>query len=461
MSPRAGVPGAWVTVGIDVVAALAALSWALRIRFGAWLPGTDLVSAEHALLFAFVLPAWWSASAMVASSSRRWRSLASEIPDVLAIGVLGGLGLAAFAFAFKLASVSRAVVALQWWLYVLLALGLRWLGRTVLGSLRKRGVDARYVLVVGEGDSARRFMADIAAHPELGLVVAGCFGGDDPAEVERIFAQRVIDEVVVAAGCAGVELWAPPGRWDSLIDRCREQGKSVRVLLDQSAVAARHYRVDDWYGTPVLSFEFTPSHRWQLLAKRLIDLAGATAGLVLLAPLFVMVALAIKVTSPDGPVFFVQRRVGLNGRQFPCIKFRTMVPDAEMRKAALLRQNEMSGPVFKMRNDPRVTPIGRFLRRTSIDELPQLINVLLGHMSLVGPRPEVPEEVATYTNGWRRRLSVKPGITGLWQVSGRMDLDYTDRWRLDLQYIDQWSLWADIRILIATIPAVTWGRGAY
>jgi exopolysaccharide biosynthesis polyprenyl glycosylphosphotransferase len=199
---------------------------------------------------------------------------------------------------------------------------------------------------------------------------------------------------------------------------------------------------------------------WPLVVKRTLDIAISFALLVLLSPVFVAVALAIKCTSP-GPVFFLQERIGLNKRRFKICKFRTMVPDAERLMSALESRNEASGPVFKIRNDPRITQIGRFLRRTSIDELPQLINVLKGDMSLVGPRPLPVRDYEGFNEDWqRRRFSVKPGITCLWQVNGRNGISF-DQWMLlDLQYMDEWSLWLDLKILARTVPAVMRGSGA-
>jgi exopolysaccharide biosynthesis polyprenyl glycosylphosphotransferase len=189
------------------------------------------------------------------------------------------------------------------------------------------------------------------------------------------------------------------------------------------------------------------------------DIVLASALLVLLSPVMLIVALAVKLSSP-GPVLFRQIRCGLNGRPFVFLKFRSMYVDAEHLKAGLQAQNEMDGPAFKMRRDPRVTPVGRFLRRTSLDELPQLWNILKGEMSFVGPRPAVEEEVEQYEPWQRRRLSMKPGLTCLWQISGRNELTFDEWMRLDLEYIDNWSLWLDLQIALKTIPAVLFGRGA-
>ena len=211
----------------------------------------------------------------------------------------------------------------------------------------------------------------------------------------------------------------------------------------------------------MLVFRSTPEDSWQKLAKHTIDVFGAMAFLVLLSPIFIGVAIAIRLTSP-GPILFRQRRAGLNGKPFTMLKFRSMVTNAEQRKAELQALNEMEGPVFKLTNDPRITPIGRILRRYSIDEWPQMVNVLLGDMSLVGPRPLPLDEVQRFDDlAHRRRLSVKPGLTCLWQVNGRNEVtDFKDWVRLDLEYIDTWSLWLDIKILFRTVPVVILGTGA-
>lgn len=199
---------------------------------------------------------------------------------------------------------------------------------------------------------------------------------------------------------------------------------------------------------------------WKLATKRLIDVVGATLALVLLSPVFLVVGATVALTSP-GPVFFGQERVGRDGKTFTFYKFRSMCDGADDQKAELIARNEATGPVFKIHDDPRLTPIGRTLRRFSLDELPQLWHVLRGQMSLVGPRPPVPEEVVQYSEWEWQRLLVQPGITCIWQVSGRADLDF-DTWvRMDVEYIENWSLWLDLKLLVKTIPAVLSGRGAY
>jgi exopolysaccharide biosynthesis polyprenyl glycosylphosphotransferase len=251
------------------------------------------------------------------------------------------------------------------------------------------------------------------------------------------------------------------GQIEKAIQACELEGVEAWLLADFFNTQLSQTTLDDFYGRPMLVFRSTPEDSWQGLAKQVIDLAAAFVLLIPLAPLFLVVTLLIKLTSP-GPVLFRQQRSGLNGRPFTMLKFRSMVSDAEQLKQELAALNEMTGPVFKLAGDPRVTPVGRFLRRFSIDEFPQLINVLRGEMSLVGPRPLPVDEVMRFDDfAHRRRLSVKPGLTCLWQVSGRNNVtDFKDWVRLDLEYIDNWSLWLDFKILLRTIPVVVMGTGA-
>ncbi len=251
------------------------------------------------------------------------------------------------------------------------------------------------------------------------------------------------------------------GQIEKAIQACEMEGVEAWLMADFFKTQISRTTLDDFYGRPVMVFRTVPEDSWQGIAKQLIDLVGAFAIMVVAAVPFLIVALLIKLTSP-GPIFFRQKRCGLNGRPFTMLKFRSMGTDAEQRKTELEALNEMAGPVFKVTNDPRVTPIGRVLRKWSIDEWPQFINVLRGEMSLVGPRPLPVDEVSRFDDlSHRRRLSVKPGLTCLWQVSGRNNVrDFKDWVRLDLEYIDNWSLWLDLKILWRTIPAVLMGAGA-
>jgi len=248
-------------------------------------------------------------------------------------------------------------------------------------------------------------------------------------------------------------------RLRGLVAACEEVGVPALVRLDRVGPTLARPRAEMLGATLYLSYQRHEPDRPSLLIKGLLDRTLAAAGLIMTAPLMLVVAVLVKLTS-RGPVLFVQRRGGLNGRPFPMLKFRTMREGAEKERQALLAANEMDGPVFKIANDPRVTPIGRLLRRTSIDELPQLLNVVAGHMSLVGPRPLPIVETRDLVGPFRRRLSMKPGLTCLWQVSGRNELGFEEWMTMDLEYVDNWSLGLDLALLLRTLPAMLSGRGA-
>lgn len=321
------------------------------------------------------------------------------------------------------------------------------------------------ILLVGSGEDASAIARAVAAHPDWNIEVAGHIWRDPSdhgsllealgslRELPRIVESARVDQVFVTG-----KDW-PGDELGRIADACEEVG--VRFSIDAGflGLGISRPQLDSFAGWQVLSFSAVPEASAALVAKRLMDIVASAIGLLLLSPLFLVVALLIKL-GDGGPVFFVQERSGLHGRPFPMFKFRTMVMDAEKRLAELQAKNEMSGPVFKMKHDPRITRIGRVLRKTSIDELPQLWNVLRGDMSLVGPRPPIPAEVARYARWQRRRLSMKPGITCIWQVSGRNNIDFDTWMRLDLQYIDNWSLGLDVRLLLQTVPVVLRGTGA-
>jgi len=276
------------------------------------------------------------------------------------------------------------------------------------------------------------------------------------ADLGTIISHEPVDEVIVA-----LPLRRRRDLIEKIVEACEEQGIMVRVRTDLFDLRVARPQVDTIDGVPVVTIRSGPDDGWQLVLKRVIDILGSAALLLLLAPLLLLVALLIRLDSP-GPVLFMQERVGLNRRRFKLLKFRTMVQEADKKQELFEALNEADGPVFKIKNDPRVTRLGRVLRQFSIDELPQLINVLKGEMSLVGPRPLPLRDVKLIDAQWhKRRFSVKPGLTCLWQVNGRSDVSF-ERWvRMDLEYIDTWSLSLDLKILLKTIPVVFRGSGAY
>jgi exopolysaccharide biosynthesis polyprenyl glycosylphosphotransferase len=393
----------------------------------------------------------------------RW-TIRSEAVDLLRATAMMAAILLAILFWIRLPDVSRLFLLLLFPAQWLVALVTRVVMRLSFQRLRKRGYNRRFMLVVGSGARGQAFARKVQDHRELGLEIMG-FLDDDPSiaiqggwrrlgpleDIERILTSQVIDEVAV---CLPFSQW---DKVDAITRICEDQGKIVRVPIDVLDRAFASGRVEDLDGTPVYSLVTGPDRALGLALKRLIDVSIAAVGLVVLSPIFGIVALAIAL-SDGTPVLFRQIRVGLHGRPFEVVKFRTMTKDAEDRYAEVVARGAIQGPAFKMDDDPRVIPLGRFLRRTSLDELPQLWNVFRGEMSLVGPRPAPPREVEGYDMWHRRRLSMKPGITGLWQVTARGSNDFDERAELDLAYIDRWSFWLDLKILVRTIPAAFAGR---
>jgi len=362
--------------------------------------------------------------------------------------------------------VSRTWLLLFQLLSAAFLVGFRMILHAQSRAAHRRGVDLRNVLIIGSDDFAREIARSIEVHRSWGYRVLGFISPHEEAEsdpddrvighlgnIQSLIDEAVVDEVFVAVRRRQLE------DLDQLFEALQNEGICVRVALDLFPLGQSELQVDELDGVPLLTFSATPSNHLKLLVKRGLDLVVAALFLLVCAPLLGLVSLLIASTS-RGPVLFRQERCGLNGRRFTLFKFRTMVDGAEHRADEVAHLNEMAGPVFKAKHDPRVTGIGRWLRRSSIDELPQLWNVLKGDMSLVGPRPPIPEEVARYERWQRRRLSMRPGLTCLWQVEGRNQVDF-DRWmELDLEYIDSWSPLLDLKILLKTIPAVLSGRGA-
>lgn len=345
--------------------------------------------------------------------------------------------------------------------------------RLLLLSARRSGYNYRYLLMVGTSDRAHQIAVKIDEKPELGYKIVG-FVAETPEAMEEwelrehanwtalglldalrdILIEERVDEIIV---CLPVD--ARFSDITMIVQHAHDLGIVVRLMPEfADGTLLKNLHVEEFDDECVVTL-FREQMLVQLLLKRLIDAALSLAVLIILFPLMIVVAVLIKLTSP-GPVLFVQNRVGMHQRQFKLYKFRSMVADAEERKFAIEHLNERDGPAFKIINDPRTTRIGRLLRRTSIDELPQLFNVLSGEMSLVGPRPPLPEEVKRYKWLFRKRLSVKPGVTCIWQISGRNNVSF-DRWmEMDHEYIENWSLWLDLKILLITIPAVLFSRGA-
>lgn len=422
---------------------------------------------DYARLLVYVVPLWIMALFHYGMyQSMRNKRVAEMFWNIFDASLLSILVFSAVAFLLKLDILSRTFIVLFFICVVVLLLMEKMAVIAFLRYIRKQGFNFRVFLVVGSGERARKFAEIIKANSQWGIRILGFV---DEAEMvgrevgknrvigtfedlARILDENVVDEVIFILPRKWIE------KLEDYVGICEKVGVRATIAADFFNTAIAKPVIRDVQGWPFLTFDSTPTNILHLFIKRIVDSAGSLCGLIMLSPFFLGIALIIKATSA-GPIFFRQRRCGLNGREFDIYKFRTMVVDAEEKLEALKEFNEREGPVFKMKNDPRITWIGRFLRKTSLDELPQLINVLKGDMSLIGPRPPLPTEVRNYERWQRRRLSFRPGIACIHEVVAREDTDF-ERWmKMDLEYIDNWSLSLDAKILRRAILVVFRGTG--
>ena len=455
-------------MAVDAVSAIVVFLLVSFIRFGDGAAAS--VWAAHAgvdvRLFAGLFALTWVGALWymgLYALRARWRLL-SEARDIAkATLVVLAITLSAL-FLLKLEDVSRLFLLMLFITQPLVTLTGRAILRAWFAAIRRRGYDPRYMVVAGTGEMAQRFADEVESHPGLGVRVIGhlavpgelrivsrpILGTVD--EIEGIFHTRIVDEVAVCLPPTAAHFLEP------IAGLAAGEGKTVRIPLDPVEELMPNAHREDFDGFVVRSLVHDGHREVGLVIKRVIDVALALVGLVVLSPVLLATAVLIRLRE-GGPILFRQTRVGLHGRPFTIYKFRTMVPDAEQRLEEVRHLNERGGVTFKAANDPRITPLGRWLRKLSIDEMPQLWNVLIGSMSLVGPRPPLPIEVNEYDVWHRRRLSMKPGITGLWQIEARHEPNF-DRWvERDLVYIDGWSVWLDFKILLRTVPAVLAAEG--
>lgn len=434
--------------------------FAMRVKIGNFLIFAGFLLVWHLLFSGFGMYA-----------SRRLSRRSVEIVDAFKAISLATLLLGFGSVVFRIRMATPNFLLAFWLISSGLIIASRLILRSLLAQTRKHGRNLRHMLIVGTNARSLEFAKNLQARPELGYRIIGFADREWQGanefrssgnslvcsldELPDFFRKNVLDEVLIALPIRS--LHDDASRVAAL---CEEQGILFRLLPNLFDLKRSRYWTEELEGQPLVTHHNGISEGWQLILKRMIDFTIALIALIVLSPVLVMTAIAIALSSP-GPVFFIQRRVGLHKREFPVYKFRTMVMNAEQKLRELEHLNEVTGPVFKIRKDPRITSVGRFLRKTSIDELPQLINVLTGDMSLVGPRPLPIRDYEGFNEDWqRRRFSVRPGITCLWQVSGRSSIPFEKWMELDLEYIDGWSLWLDMRILLQTIPAVLKGEGA-
>jgi exopolysaccharide biosynthesis polyprenyl glycosylphosphotransferase len=455
---------------IFIDACVLVLAYLSAFLFHNLLSSPPIPLMKFGLALGFAIPYWCLtlyANRMYQSMRTRayleilWAVVKSAVATLLLLGT--------FIFLFKLNFMSR--------LFFLLFLGISflfiWLEKTAIFMsshyVRRQGLNTRRLIIVGTGRRAIEFIKKADQHPEWGFELLGAID-DEPGrgvhqvgrlgvigtleDIPRIFHREAVDEVVFVV---------PRSRLNSLqgaIDDCETEGVIVTIAVDLFDTKLARSSVAELDGLPLLRFRTTHAKEWELLVKRLFDFVFSGLGILVLLPLLLAMAALIKLTS-KGPVFFKQDRLGLAGRKFALFKFRTMRQGAHNVLSAVTDLNSMTTPEFKEKKTKWITPIGRFMRKFSIDELPQLFNVFVGHMSIVGPRPTVPDEVDKYKDWQRRRFSMKPGITCLWQVNGRNNIAFEDWMKLDLEYLDNWSLWLDAKILLKTVPVVLFGIGAY
>ena len=463
----------YLQAGIDFVLINAAFALAYYIRYELRFPIT--VAEANYVAYTEYIPITLMLTAGLLLIYRiegiynyvRGRSWLEEFYGLVTATFTGIVILVFVFFFFRPQYYSRLIYLYAGILVVILLTLARVLIRWLLGYLRKRGIGIDRALIVGGGEIGRAIMRNVLAQPNLGYHIEG-FVDDDAAKTEignfkrlggtdhlsRLLQERAIDEVIITLP------WHAREKIVNIIEIAEAVGARVKIVPDLFQLSLSRVAVDAVGGIPLIGVKDATFSHGALAIKRVMDVIFSVVLFVVMLIPMAIIALLVKISSP-GPVIFSQLRVGRGGKLFTAYKFRTMRVGADEEKNDLLHLNEARGPLFKIRNDPRITPTGKFLRRTSLDELPQFWNVLRGEMSLVGPRPPLPNEVAQYEEWHKRRLDVAPGVTGLWQVSGRSELTFDEMVMLDLYYIENWSPWLDIWIMLKTIPALLTARGAY
>ena len=460
------------------------IAFAMRQRFHDFykidlIPGHKLVAefsilsiSDYLIVLFFVAPIW-CASLYFSGAYSSWRTkTAPEIVlMVIKAAILTAISFGTAAFLFKLKFVSRAFFIIFLVVSFIMILVEKLSIFFIMQNARRQGHNFRRLLIVGTGSRAVQFIKKVNEHKEWGFKIVGAVDYEEQhrgkevdgtgvnvigllEDIPMILKNNSVDEVIFLVPRARLNLI------EKSLYVCETQGVRAAIAADIFEMKIARAHQTELEGMPFIIFETTVAEEWQKTVKRAIDIITSGIGIIVLSPLFLAVAIAIKLTSP-GPVFFIQKRVSLNNRKFIMYKFRSMDKDSAKKQSDMADMNIMSGPVFKLKDDPRITPVGKILRKFSIDEFPQLFNVFVGHMSLVGPRPALPKEVEQYEPWQRRRLSMRPGITCLWQVGGRNKIGFDEWMKLDLEYIDSWSLGLDFKILLKTIPTVIFGIGAY
>jgi exopolysaccharide biosynthesis polyprenyl glycosylphosphotransferase len=455
---------------MTVVSFVTAFSLRTEIRAVYFFGSAQSIQEYYEILAIIILIWWFLFDVQKLHSFNRATPLVRELGIVVRTVIFGTIILFAVTYMIRFDMPPRSTIALFVIINILLLSVNHFFFRNLKEFLRREGGFTKKILVVGSGEKAQRFIASTREHAEWKMDLVGFIDFDKarvgkqilgsqvlgtPDSLLDVLHEHVVDEVVYAVPTQQLS------QCTDMLALCEQEGIRAVILSNFFSSLVAQIQTEIQYDQPVLIYSTTRHKEWQLLVKRLFDIVFSGVLLIFALPVVLFLILLIKLQD-NGPILFWQNRVGQNGDLFKFPKFRSMVIDAEALQAKLMEKNEMKGAAFKLTNDPRITKVGRFMRKYSLDELPQLWSVLKGDMAVVGPRPPLESELPKFDSWHRRKLSVKPGLTCLWQVSGRSTITEFDEWvRLDLAYIDNWSLWLDFKILAKTGPAVLSGRGAH
>lgn len=457
---------------IDALLVIASFFVAYYLRFNVFIdvmPGHVPTLWQYFRMVVFVAIIWVAILKMSGLYDKKHFSLLDEAALIIWSLFLGGFIFVGLLYIYQEFWFSRQVLGFAAIISAVMIVLFRFVYTEIESRLHRRGIGIKRIIIIGAGEIGQALAHKVSANQDLGYQVAGFL--DDDAEhagktyygfpvlggtekVSAIINQERIDEIIIA------DAKLPSAKILDIITGAESKPIEFKIVPGILEIMASRVDTDEIGGIPLVSISMVQWHGFKAIIKRAFDLVVAGAVITILSPVLLITAMLIKFDS-RGPIVFSQPRVGRNGQLFNAYKFRSMVPDAENKLREIEHLSDTEGHIFKMKNDPRVTRIGRFIRRFSIDELPQLFNVIKGEMSLVGPRPPLPREVNKYNSWEKKRLRIAPGLTGLWQVSGRSQLPFSDMVRLDIYYIENWSLWLDFKIIFKTIPVVFFGSGAY